>query len=94
MKIVWKEQVKEDLKQLEKHLKNTKPLRKAIHTAISHIQKGGDLSEILPVNRITKSGVGWFDCYLYKDIVMIYKTHGNRVIIISIGTPTDRLKRR
>ncbi len=94
MKIIWKEEIGKDLERLDKRLKNTQLLRKAINKAVSCLQKGEDLSEIYPVNRITAYGTGWFDCYVYKDIVMVYKVRGQRVMLISIGTPKDLLGRK
>ena len=71
MRIIWKEQFKEDVKRLEKRLKNPKPFRNAFNRAMFTLQQDGDLSEIFAVNKLTMLGPGWYDCYLYEDIVMI-----------------------
>jgi len=39
----------------------------------------------LPVNRIIAAGPGWYDCYLYEDIVLVYKIQGQRVLLATIG---------
>lgn len=93
MIVLWKEEFREDLKRLEKRLKNPQPFRKALYRAITELQKGKDLSGLFPVNRITARGAGWYDCYLYDEIVMFYRIQGQRVILTAIGFPNEFLDR-
>lgn len=85
MRVVWKEQFREKFNRLEKRLKDPRPFRKAFAKAVSTLQEGNNLADMLPVNRITAAGPGWYDCYLYKDIVMVYKIQGQRVILATVG---------
>ena len=72
MGVVWKEQFREDIQHLDKRLKESKPFRKAFNKAIAALQTGRELSEIFTVNKLPLLGPGWYDCYLYEEIVMIY----------------------
>jgi len=89
MRIVWKEQFKVQFNRLEKQHKDPKPLRKSLSKAISVLQTGHNLSDHFTVNRVPSAGPGWYDCYLYEDIVMVYKLQGQRVILATIGFPRD-----
>ena len=94
MRIHWKEQFKEDYKRLETTLKDPKPFRKALYKAVSVLQRGDDLSKIFPVNRIVPLGEGWYDCYIYSDIAMIYKIREKSVQLYAVGKASDLYKRR
>ncbi|MBC8379351.1 MAG: type II toxin-antitoxin system mRNA interferase toxin, RelE/StbE family [Planctomycetes bacterium] len=94
MKIRWKERFKEDYKELEKRLKKPIPFRKALFRAVSILEKGDDLSEKYTVNRIPAQGPGWYDCYVFEDIIMIYKIQGRYVKLSRLGTPKKLQKER
>ncbi len=89
MRIVWKEQFKEKFNRLERRLKDPKPLRKALNKAIFVLQTGKNLSDYFPVNKVTSAGPGWYDCYLYEDIVMVYKIQGQRIVLATIGFSSE-----
>ena len=94
MKIVWKEQFKEDLRRVEKRFKDPKPFRRAFNKAIATLQTGKNLSQIFTVNRLPQLGPGWYDCYFYNDIVMIYRIQGQRVLLLAVGYPNEFLDRQ
>ena len=89
MRIVWKEQFKEKFNRLERQLKDPKPLRKALNKAIFALQTGKNLADYFTVNRVTSAGPGWYDCYLYEDVVIVYKIQGQRIVLATIGFPKD-----
>jgi addiction module RelE/StbE family toxin len=89
VRIVWKEQFKEKFNRLERRLKDPKPLRKALNKAIFVLQTGKNLSDYFPVNKVTSAGPGWYDCYLYEDIVMVYKIQGQRIVLATIGFSSE-----
>lgn len=93
MRIVWKEQFREDIKHLEKRLKDPKPFRNAFKKAMAALQTGRDLSDIFVVNKLPSSGPGWYDCYLYGEIVMIYRVYGQCVFLLAVGYPNEFLDR-
>ena len=41
------------------------------------------------MNQIPSKGRGWYDCYVYDDIVMIYKIEGQYVRLSRLGTPRE-----
>jgi addiction module RelE/StbE family toxin len=94
LKIHWKDEFKEDYTRLETQLKRSVPLRKALFRAISMLQQGKELSEHYAVNRIPAQGMGWYDCYVYDNIIMIYKIEGQYVKLSRLGTPEELEKER
>ncbi len=93
MRITWKEQFKEDIKRLEKRFKDPKPFRNAFNKAMVALQTGRDLSEIFVVNKLRLLGPGWYDCYLYDGIVMIYRVYGQSILLLAVGYPKEFLDR-
>ena len=85
MIITWKEQFKDKFNRLENRLKDPKPLRKSLSRAVFALQTGKNLADSFTVNRIIAAGPGWYDCYLYEDIVLVYKIQGQRVLLATIG---------
>ena len=94
MKIYWKEQFKEDYQRVESKLKNPIPFRKALSRAISVLQQEKDLSKKYTVNRLPAQGQGWYDCYVFEDIIMIYKIQGQYIKLSRLGTPRELEKER
>ncbi len=94
MKIKARRPFKEDYKRIESRLKNPRPLRKALANAISMLQQGNDLSKKYVVNALLTHGQGWYDCYIYDDIIMIYKIEGQYVKLTRLGTPKELEKER
>ncbi len=94
MRIHWKDEFKKDYKQLEKRLKQSPQIRKALFQAVSILHQGKDLSKKYAVNSIPAQGSGWYDCYVYDDIVMIYKIEGQYVKLSRLGTPKYLEKER
>lgn len=85
MKIKAEKRFKEDYIQLEKRVKDLVAFRKALNRAVSLLQMGKGLSSSFTVNRLTKRGEGWYDCYITADIVMIYMMQGQYVKLTAIG---------
>jgi mRNA interferase YafQ len=56
---------------------------------ISVLRQGDELSEKYVVNTLLARGTGWYDCYVYDDIIMIYKVEGQYVKLIRLGTPKE-----
>lgn len=92
MKIYWKEQFKDDFKKLEKREKDPIAFKKAFLKAISTLQAGKDISKLFPVNKIPALGEGWFDCYFYADLVLIYKIQGHTIKLYAIGKAKELLE--
>ena len=86
MRIHWSDRFKEGFKRTESSVKDPKSFRKVLYKAISILQKREDLSKTFPVNKLAARGKGWFDCYVYEEIVMIYKIEGQYVTLSRIGT--------
>lgn len=82
----------DDYKQLEKKLKSPLKVRNAFYKAIHLLQTGKNLSSAYTVNQLKTQGEGWFDCYIYEDIVMIYKIQGQSVKLTRIGFTKDLFK--
>ncbi|MBN1982466.1 MAG: type II toxin-antitoxin system mRNA interferase toxin, RelE/StbE family [Chitinivibrionales bacterium] len=85
MKIKAEKRFKEDYIRLEKRVKDLVTFRKALNRAITLLQMGKDISNSFTVNRLTKRGEGWYDCYITDDIVMIYMIQGQSVKLTAIG---------
>jgi mRNA-degrading endonuclease YafQ of YafQ-DinJ toxin-antitoxin module len=62
-----------------------------LRTVISLLQNGSRLPEKYIVNRIPKSGEGWFECYLFRDeqrfIIMYFRIYENCIYLCRVGTP-------
>jgi mRNA-degrading endonuclease YafQ of YafQ-DinJ toxin-antitoxin module len=86
LRIHWSDRFKEGFKRTESRIKDSKSFRKALYKAISTLQQGNDLSITFPVNKLAARGEGWFDCYVYEEIVIIYKIWGQYVTLSRIGT--------
>ena len=89
MKIKARRRFKEDYTRIEARFKKPAEFRKAFFRAVSMIRQGKDLQAEYTVNRITDKGTGWYDCYIYADIVMIYKIEGQYIKLSRLGTPKD-----
>jgi mRNA-degrading endonuclease YafQ of YafQ-DinJ toxin-antitoxin module len=86
LKIHWSDRFTEGFKRTESSIKDPKSFRKALYKAISILQQGKDLSRTFPVNKLAACGEGWFDCYVYEEIVIIFKIRGQYVTLSRIGT--------
>lgn len=82
------------MRSLKTRLKKSIPLRKAISMVISMLQQGNDLSAKYVVNRIPAQGEGWYDCYVFDDIILIYKIEGQYVKLSRLVTPKELEKER
>ena len=89
MRIKARRRFKEDYERIEASLKNPSPFRKAFFRAVSMLQQEQDLSSKFVVNRIPAEGKEWYDCYVYDDIIMIYKIQGQYVKLSRLGTPKE-----
>lgn len=58
------------------------------------LRQGQDLPEEYVVNRIPDKGLGWYDCYVYADIIMIFKIEGQYVKLSRLGFPKDLEKEK
>lgn len=94
MKIKAGRPFKADYERIESRLKNPRPFRKAFAKALSILQQGNSLAEEYVVNPLVAQGQGWYDCYIYENIIMIYKVEGNYVKLSRLGTPKDLEKER
>lgn len=94
MRIQWKDKFKDDYTRLEKTLKKSDSMRKALFKAIRMLQEGEDLSEQFIVNRIPAQGQGWYVCYFYKEYVVIYKLEKQYVKLSRLGAPKELEKER
>ena len=94
MKIKARRRFKEDYERTESRLKNPIPFRKALSKAILILQQEKDLSDKYTVNRIPAQGQGWYDCYVFEDIIMIYKIQGQYVKLSRLGIPKELEKER
>ncbi len=89
MKIKARRRFKEDYARVESRLKKPAAFRKAVFQAVSSLQKGNDLTEKYTVNRLINMGEGWYGCYVFDDIIMIYKIQGQYVKLSRLGTPKE-----
>jgi addiction module RelE/StbE family toxin len=71
LKIKARKPFKEDCKRIESRMKDPRPIRKALFRVISMLQQGKNLPEKYVVNPLLARGQGWYDCYVYDDIIMI-----------------------
>ena len=83
-----------DYEQIESRLKNPRPFRKSLFKVISTLQQGDNLPEKYVVNPLIARGQGWYDCYVYDDIILIYKIEGQYVKLSRLGTPKELEKER
>ncbi len=86
MKIRLKEQFKKDFKRVQCHVKDPQSFVKSFCRAVYLLERGKDLSKEFAFNRLIAKGEGWHDCYVFEDIVMIYKVQGQYVRLSRIGT--------
>lgn len=90
MIIKARRQFKEDYQKLIESRENTAAFRKAFNKAIFLLETDHqDFSKTFTVNRLVKRGEGWFDCYVYDDIIMIYKIEGQYIKLSRLGTPQE-----
>lgn len=72
MRIRYSGQFKKDFGAVEKLIKNKKEFRGELRKFITALQfekkpKGYIINELLA------KGSNWYDCYIYKDIILIYR---------------------
>lgn len=92
MKIFWAGQFKRDYKQVVKNLKEPDQFRAELKEVITILAAGKKLDDSYTANRLNAKGVGWYDCYVYLDIVMIYCIMGERVIFSRLGKCSELYK--
>lgn len=79
MRIRWKDQFTEDIERIQARLRNPGPFKKAFRKAIRMLEEGKDITGPFHGHRLMNEGEGWYYCYIYDDIVMIYKVQGHYV---------------
>lgn len=94
MKIRWKDQFKEDIERIQERLKKPDPFKKAFCQAIRMLEAGKDLTEQFNAHRLVSEGEGWFCCFVFEEIIMIYKIQGQYVKLSRLGTPKELEKER
>ena len=92
MKIFWAGQFKKDYRQVVKNLKKPDQFIKKLREVIAILACGKELSASYAANRLNAKGIGWYDCYVYRDIVMIYRITGERVIFSRLGKCSELYK--
>lgn len=53
------------------------------------LEQGQDLAAPFNAHRLVNEGEGWFCCYIYEDIIMIYKVQGQYIKLSRLGTPGE-----
>ena len=86
MKIKLKEQFKEDFRKTRKLIKDKRSFDHFFCRTFFLLQNNQDLSLEFASNKLMARGEGWYDCYIYEDIVMLYKIQGQYVKLSRIGT--------
>ena len=92
MKIFWAGQFKKDYKRVVKNLENSEKFRTELKKVIVALEAGKKLSAPYAINKLSAKGIGWYDCYIYQDIVMIYRTDSDRVIFSRLGKCSELYK--
>jgi addiction module RelE/StbE family toxin len=88
LRIFYASQFKKDFKRTENRLKNKKEFRAELKKIITALQSG-KIPTGYVVNKLMAKGSDWFDCYVRRDIVLIYRIHNNCLILSRIGTFTE-----
>ena len=94
MRIRWRDQFKEDIERIQTRLKKPIPFKKAFRKAIRMLEEGKDITGQFHAHRLNNEGEGWYYCYIYEDIVMIYKIQGQYVKLSRIEAAGKLKKKR
>lgn len=94
MRFIIPKEFEEDYEQVDKNIDDQKAFRRAFHHATNCMISGKDLSKLFTVNKIAALGEGWYTCYIYEDIVILYQFQGESVRLARIGTPKQLLKKK
>jgi addiction module RelE/StbE family toxin len=88
LRIFYASQFKKDFKRTENRLKNKKEFKNELKKIITTLQ-AGKIPAGYVINKLLAKGSDWFDCYVQRDIVLIYQIHDNCLILSRIGTFTE-----
>lgn len=94
MRVYSKELFEKNFRRLCTRGNDPVSFRKAVRKAVSMLQSNKDLSKAFVVNRLGALGTGFYDCYVYSDVIMIYRITGQSIWLINIGTAEDLLGRK
>ena len=92
MKVKYEEHFKEDYIRVIQNVSGAAKFNRELQSVVNMLQNGSALPDRYVVNRIAKSGKGWYECYVYHDerdcIVMYYRIYEQCVYLCRIGTPS------
>jgi mRNA-degrading endonuclease YafQ of YafQ-DinJ toxin-antitoxin module len=84
-------QFKKDFQKIESALKNKKEFRRELRKFITAPQ-----FEKIPsgyaINELLAKGSHWYDCYIYQDIILIYRIDSTSLTLQKIGRIRDLYK--
>ncbi|OHB58402.1 MAG: hypothetical protein A2173_08805 [Planctomycetes bacterium RBG_13_44_8b] len=91
MRIFYAGQFKKDFKVIDDRLKSSKEfvseLRKVITALQSKKEPFGHT-----INKLLAKGTTYFDCYIYEDILIIYRIHNDCLVLLRIGKASQLYK--
>lgn len=94
MRIRARRQFEEDIERIQARLRKPDSFKKAFCKAIRMLEEGKDITGQFNGHRLINEGEGWFCCFIFEDIIMIYKVQGQYVRLSRIGTPKELEKER
>jgi len=88
LRIYYAGQFKKDFQKIENTIKNKKEFRVELRRFITALQ-----FEKIPsgytINELLAKGSNWYDCYVYKDIILIYRIDQVCLTLQRIGRIKD-----
>jgi len=91
LRIFYASQFKKDFKKLENSIKNKKELRIELRKLITALQ----FNKIPPgytTNELLAKGSHWYDCYVYSDVILMYRIDSTSLTLQRIGKIKDFYK--
>ncbi len=91
MRIFYASQFKKDFPKTETTLKNKKEFRRELRKFITALQFG-KIPSAYAINELLAKGSHWYDCYIYQDIILVYRIDSTCLTLQRIGKAKDLYK--